>query len=583
MGEARVGRTTGLLGGTLSLVLAVLAVLAAGPATAAPTFSPGPPPMLEPRYEPAAVALPDGRVLIAGGTKSPGVPVKTAELYDPVLNSFEKLEGAGHELAEPRAEPAYTALPGGAALIVGGYAGSEKYPLTADLFNPATNTFEPTTGNTTVPRDGAVAVLLKNGEVLVAGGFYEAGKAGIYLRSAELYDPVTRTFHALGGEMLAARYTPAAGLLPDGRVLIAGGYNPGSSPRYLASAEAFNPASGTFEALPAHMGIGRDEAGYAVLPDGKILIVGGYAGNGVAVGRSAEVFNPVTMSFEPLGAELIGERDGPAVAPLPGERFLVVGGADGGPEYPKTAEVLSFPPTATTGAASSVATTTATLNGSVVAEAASVTYFQYGATAAYGASTPHQGAGPAIPALALNAGITGLSPGASYHFRLVAEGAGVTSYGADQAFATLPVLSTTPALLAPTLSHVSQAHAVWREGSRLAHLASKRPPVGTTFAFTLDEQANVTLAFTQQLAGRRVHGRCVAPTRANRHRRSCRRTVTQAILTLAAHPGTDKVAFEGTVSAGRRLRAGTYTVVLTAANAAGQRSVPQRLTFTIVR
>ncbi|HEV7584664.1 MAG TPA: hypothetical protein VGO14_02685 [Solirubrobacteraceae bacterium] len=144
----------------------------------------------------------------------------------------------------------------------------------------------------------------------------------------------------------------------------------------------------------------------------------------------------------------------------------------------------------------------------------------------------------------------------------------------------LPVITCcAPAPLRITAA--KQSHRVWREGRRLAHI-SRRPPVGTTFSFTLNQQARVSFAFTQQASGRVLGGRCVAQTKANRAHRSCRRSLTRGSLTIAGHLGSNGVAFQGRLSRSKKLALGTYTLVIVAANAAG-RSSPSRLTFTIVK
>ena len=101
------------------------------------------------------------------------------------------------------------------------------------------------TGNMMMPRAGHTATLLPNGKVLIAGGsltLYEA------VTSAELYDPSDGAFvHA--GNMNSARSRHTATLLPDGKVLIVGGYADGyqySSP--LRNAELYDPFTGTFTA-----------------------------------------------------------------------------------------------------------------------------------------------------------------------------------------------------------------------------------------------------------------------------------------------------------------------------------------------
>src|SRR5262249_50300885 len=98
-----------------------------------------------------------------------------------------------------------------------------------------TGTFIPT-GNMTTGHVGHTATLLPDGKVLSAGGSCCGASS-----SAELYDPSTGSFTATGN-MTTARSGHTATLLPDGRVLIAGG-GPGI---LSASAELYDPATGTF-------------------------------------------------------------------------------------------------------------------------------------------------------------------------------------------------------------------------------------------------------------------------------------------------------------------------------------------------
>ena len=97
------------------------------------------------------------------------------------------------------------------------------------------------------------------------------------------------------------------------------------------------------------------------------------------------------------------------------------------------------PPVATTGSASAVLDTSATLGGSVNPNGTATTYhFEYGTTTAYGTNSPavDASAGSGTSAVAESANLTGLTPGTIYHFRLVATSAGGTSNGADQTFTT---------------------------------------------------------------------------------------------------------------------------------------------------
>ncbi len=124
-------------------------------------------------------------------------------------------------------------------------------------------------------REGHTATLLPNGKVLVAGGAFYLGNA-VALAAAELYDPATGSFVATGS-LREARYAHTATLLPGGKVLIAGGYDPGriaANGGILASAEIYDPALGTF-APTATMGTPRAFHAAALLPDGGVLVTGG--------------------------------------------------------------------------------------------------------------------------------------------------------------------------------------------------------------------------------------------------------------------------------------------------------------------
>jgi hypothetical protein len=131
---------------------------------------------------------------------------------------------------------------------------------------------------------------------------------------------------------------------------------------------------------------------------------------------------------------------------------------------------------------------------------------------------------------------------------------------------------------------VSQSNSRWREGNRLAtYSRTKRPPVGTTFRFVLNQRSTVSFVFTQQVGGRKVGGKCVAQTNGNRRRPACKRTVTQGTLTFVGRSGLNKVAFQGRISRSRKLPLGAYTLQITAVNSAGKRSSPRTLNFTIVK
>ena len=137
----------------------------------------------------------------------------------------------------------------------------------------------------------------------------------------------------------------------------------------------------------------------------------------------------------------------------------------------------------------------------------------------------------------------------------------------------------------PIVGHASETHSTFRAGNGLATLAKKHPPtiaLGTTFSFTLNESAKVSLTFTRHTQGRTVHGRCLAPTPHNRRRPTCRRTQTAGTLSFTGHAGLDKVSFQGRITPSNKLGPGRYTLTITA-TAAAKASAPVHLNFTIIK
>jgi hypothetical protein len=146
-------------------------------------------------------------------------------------------------------------------------------------------TFTPTS-NMTIPRASHTATLLKNGKVLIAGGY---GLRFSNLASAELYDPASETFTRTG-DMAAPRAGHTATLLPDGRVLIAGGLS--ATGGGVAGAELYDPASGTF-ASTGNMIQSAGNFHAELLASGKVLIAGGLG----LLPPTAELYDPSSATF----------------------------------------------------------------------------------------------------------------------------------------------------------------------------------------------------------------------------------------------------------------------------------------------
>ncbi len=168
------------------------------------------------------------------------------------------------------------------------------------------------------PRSGHTATLLPNGKVLIAGGMRRNQD---FYKSAELYDPATGKFQR-AGEMNERRVSQVAVLLLSGKVLLAGGW---VGHGCTDSAELYDPANGKFTAITAKMMTRRGDARGTLLPNGDVLITGGAdhdAPGGVA---SAEVFHVATLSFESVGP-MHFPRVAHTATLLRDGRVLIVGG-----------------------------------------------------------------------------------------------------------------------------------------------------------------------------------------------------------------------------------------------------------------
>src|SRR6266480_1199372 len=277
------------------------------------------------RAEHTATLLANGTVLIAGGRDAADQPLASAEIYDPATGGYTLL-------ASPLPAPVWghTAirLNDGTVLIAGGQRGA-RYRRAAQLFDPATDTFT-ALGPMSTPRGRHTATLLRDGRVVVIGG-----TDGVKpLASLEIYDPTTRTFSLAPSALTVARQDHTATLLPDGRVLVSGGSNASGA---LDSAELYDPTAGTVS--PAGpLNVPRTLASAALLLDGTVLVAGGQTTTGEDL-DSAEVYDAATNAFAWLRAPMGTARSGHlGVQLLNNGKVLISGGTSGGQLVP-SAEV----------------------------------------------------------------------------------------------------------------------------------------------------------------------------------------------------------------------------------------------------
>jgi N-acetylneuraminic acid mutarotase len=188
-----------------------------------------------------------------------------------------------------------------------------SYPLVVD---PTWST----TASMSTARLFHTATLLRNGNILVAGGVNN----GVYFSSAEVYNPKTGTWSTTGS-MSTARIFHTATLLRNGNVLVAGGVS-SNGPNVLNNAEVYNPKTGIWSTTGS-MSTGRVDHTATLLKNGKVLVVEGSDSNGVL--SSAEVYNPEEGTWSITGSLNTARQADYTATLLNNGKVLVVGGDNG--------------------------------------------------------------------------------------------------------------------------------------------------------------------------------------------------------------------------------------------------------------
>jgi hypothetical protein len=213
-------------------------------------------------------------------------------------------------------------------LVAGGFNGFQDFLGSSELYDPASGTWRGT-GPMVIPRISATTTLLPNGRVLVAGG---VGK-GPFLAAAEIYNPLTGNWTATGS-MRDVRWLAAASLLPNGKTLIAGGAT-GGSIIGIKGVELFDSVTGIWTPT-SPMANERCTFTLTLLPNGKVLAAGGFGTNGPV--STAELYNPATGTWSPTGS-LNTPRGFHTATLLANGKVLVAGGA--GPSIGNTDPALA--------------------------------------------------------------------------------------------------------------------------------------------------------------------------------------------------------------------------------------------------
>ena len=287
-----------------------------------------------------------GQTIIATDTVVAAITGSSQSIEVSTSNNLHGFHATG-DMGTERAAHTATLLQNGKVLITGGFNNAEIL-ATAELFDPVSGTFTPTSAMTS-PRFSHTATLLANGKVLVTGGSSNLGDLATHnsrtgnllakgkvvvtgesdtsddLATAELFDPATGTFMATGS-MSEPRSEHTATLLANGKVLLAGGAAGNT-------AELFDPATGSFTATGELTVGGRWGCTATLLKDGTVLIAGGRDSEDVFDAfplNDAELFNPATGTFTATGA-MNQFRYGHAAALLNNGQVLLTGGFNGNP------------------------------------------------------------------------------------------------------------------------------------------------------------------------------------------------------------------------------------------------------------
>lgn len=278
--------------------------------------------MSSPRAAHAAVTLGDGRVALIGGCVldgcDPGPGSQTVDLFDPRTNGI----APGGTLMKARVGAAAVALADGRVLIAGGWSG-RRTTASVELYDPASRS-SVEIGELRRPRADIVAVTLADGRVALIGGMGDQAASG----DVEIFDPRTQRLSA-GPSLIDPRAAAAGVRLSDGRVLVIGGGAGAGRPAPSALVEMAD-ASLTAWATIRPLNQPRYKHAAVALGDGRALVVGGSDARD-RQGKIAafEIFDPKSLSFIAAGRSTVARFKIPgAVVALGDGRVFIGGGAE---------------------------------------------------------------------------------------------------------------------------------------------------------------------------------------------------------------------------------------------------------------
>jgi N-acetylneuraminic acid mutarotase len=297
-----------------------------------------------------ATLLPNGKVLVAGGMISLNEITNTVEIYDPASNTWTM--AAAMNIA--RAAHTATLLANGKVLVTGGIFSPAGVTFSAEIYDPDSDSWSPA-NNMLQARAYHTATLLENGSVLIAGGSSTpTSNGGSALASVEIYDPDADTWSAAAAMGTAVDYH-AAVRMPDGKVMVTGGF---AASGMVTLTAIYDPDLNSWSAA-APMNTARAIHSAFLLPNGKVVVVNGTniesydpAGNQWTQNNSAELSNnPAVMLpngsiFSSSGFLFNPETNGVAATPgLPSQTLLTMTLLPSGQVLMVGGAIFSTPPT----------------------------------------------------------------------------------------------------------------------------------------------------------------------------------------------------------------------------------------------
>lgn len=301
--------------------------------------------MAKTRFGHAATLLADGRVLATGGYEQGFAAIlDSAEIFDPATGLFRSVKA---DMIHGRALHTATLLPDGTVLIVGGTDGTLGFKF-AEIFDPATETFTAVADTMTTPRFAHTATSMtgaQGGRVLIAGGldgFATSDTATWYTAAIKDFGRFVSIPSDEEDPMARGRMYHSATLLDGGSVVFAGGFSGETSAGDpIDSIEVFDPATGEF-AETAHLAQPRSGHQAALDADGTVVIVGGID-PALEILETSEIYDPDAAQVLP-GPTLNVARTVAQMSVLGDGRLLITGGnASSDPFLPapiSTAEIL---------------------------------------------------------------------------------------------------------------------------------------------------------------------------------------------------------------------------------------------------